>query len=221
MKDITYLLPKVQTMANEFLAKCKEQGYDVIVTSTYRTNEEQDALYAQGRTTAGNIVTKAKGGQSMHNYKVALDFCPMKNGRADWEDLDLFKVIGNIGKQCGFEWGGDWTQFVDMPHLQYTDGYSLANFQNGEVDYTKFDITPIVAYTQVIIPTVEPKIAPTVAPVTVQGILSSKTIWLGAVITFLQSIPTDILPATYSHYITVILGMLVVANRFITTRAIQ
>ena len=75
-------------------------------------------------------------------------------------------------------------------------------------------------YTQTIAP-VEPEIAPTVAPVTVQGILSSKTIWLGAIITFLQSIPTDILPATYSHYITVMLGILVVANRFLTTRAIQ
>lgn len=219
MRDINILLPKVAQMAQTFLDECKKQGVDVLITSTYRTNEEQDALYAQGRTTTGNIVTKAKGGQSMHNYKVALDFCPMKNGKADWDDLDLFKQVADIGKSCGFEWGGDWVQFPDMPHLQYTAGYSLANFQNGEVDYTKFDVE--VAQTIDIITPPEPEIAPVVAPVTIQGILSSKTIWLGFIITLLQSIPSEILPANISHYITVMLGILVVANRFLTTRAIQ
>lgn len=220
MRDINILLPKVAQMAQEFLDKCKAQGYDVLITSTYRSNEEQDALYAQGRTTPGSIVTNAKGGQSMHNYKVALDFCLMKNGKAEWNDIALFKRVATIGKECGFEWGGDWVQFPDMPHLQYTASYSLANFQNGEVDYSKFDIAPAVIYTQTIAP-VDTKIAPTSKDITVKGILSSKTIWLGFLITLLQSIPTEILPANIAHYVTLVLSSLVIINRFVTTGPIK
>lgn len=139
MADINLLLPKVRQMTSEFLAKCASQGIQVIVTSTYRSSEEQDKLYAQGRTSPGNVVTNAKGGSSFHNWKVALDFCPVKNGVAQWNDKALFTKIGQIGKTCGFEWGGDWTSFLDLPHLQYTAGYTLQDFQNGKVDYSKFD----------------------------------------------------------------------------------
>lgn len=139
MADISLLLPKVESMAKDFINKCKSNGIDIIITSTYRSIEEQDILYAQGRTTAGNVVTNAKGGQSFHNWKVALDFCPVKNGVAQWNDKALFTKIGQIGKSCGFEWGGDWTTFLDLPHLQYTAGYSLEDFQQGKVDYSKFN----------------------------------------------------------------------------------
>lgn len=139
MADINLLLPKVQKMAQTFIAKCSAQGIQVIITSTYRSSEEQDKLYAQGRTTSGNVVTNARGGQSFHNWKIALDFCPVKNGVAQWNDKALFTKIGLIGESCGFEWGGRWTSFLDLPHLQYTAGYSLQDFQNGLVDYSKFD----------------------------------------------------------------------------------
>src|ERR1043165_556102 len=51
-------------------------------TQTLRTFEEQNALYAQGRTKPGQIVTNAKGGQSYHNYGLAIDFALLidKNG---------------------------------------------------------------------------------------------------------------------------------------------
>ena len=139
MADINLLLPKVAKMTSEFLAKCNAQGIQVIITSTYRSSEEQDRLYAQGRTAPGNVVTNARGGSSFHNWKVALDFCPVKNGVAQWNDKALFTKIGIIGESCGFEWGGRWTSFLDLPHLQYTAGYSLQDFQNGVVDYSKFN----------------------------------------------------------------------------------
>lgn len=126
-------------MAQNFVNKCSSQGITVQITSTYRSIEEQDRLYAQGRTTTGNVVTNAKGGQSMHNWKVALDFVPVKNGVAQWNDKELFTKIGQIGESCGFEWGGRWTSFLDLPHLQYTAGYSLQDFQEGKVDYSKFE----------------------------------------------------------------------------------
>lgn len=139
MADISLLLPKVKQMTEQFIAKCKEQGIDVTITSAYRSSEEQDRLYAQGRTTPGNVVTNAKGGSSMHNWKCAIDFAPVKNGVIPWNDKMLFTKVGQIGKSCGFEWGGDWTSFLDLPHLQYTAGYSLVDFQQGKVDYSKFE----------------------------------------------------------------------------------
>lgn len=142
MKDISLLLPKVQSMTQLFLDTCKKKGYNVIITSTVRTAEEQNALYAQGRTTPGNVVTNAKFGDSMHNWKVAIDFAPVDaNGNIPWNNKALFAKIGEIGESCGFEWGGRWTSFLDLPHLQYTAGYSLQDFKGGVVDYTKFDMS--------------------------------------------------------------------------------
>ncbi len=72
-------------MCKAFIEECDKKGVDVIITSTYRDADSQTALYNQGRTTPGNIVTNAKAGQSFHNWKVAFDFCPIVNlnGQAD------------------------------------------------------------------------------------------------------------------------------------------
>lgn len=94
-----------------------------------RTIEEQNALYAQGRTTKGPIVTKAKGGSSYHNYGLAIDFCLIidnkevswnvskdydGDGMADW--MEVVKVF----KAAGWTWGGDFKTIVDMPHFEKT-----------------------------------------------------------------------------------------------------
>lgn len=127
-------------MTNLFLSKCKSAGYNVILTSTYRNEAEQNTLYAQGRTAPGSVVTNAKFGDSMHNYKCAIDFAPVApDGSIHWADKALFTKIGEIGESCGFEWGGRWASFLDIPHLQYTAGYSLDDFKNNKVDYSKFD----------------------------------------------------------------------------------
>ena len=141
MKDIKLLLPIVQKMTNEFISKCKAEGISIGITSTYRSDEEQNVLYAQGRTTPGSVVTNSKAGYSMHNWKCAIDFCPITNGQYNWNDKALFTKVGNIGKSCGFEWGGDWTSFLDLPHLQYTAGYSLEDFRLQRVEYKKFDLS--------------------------------------------------------------------------------
>lgn len=139
MKDISLLLPKVQEMTNHFISVCKDRGYTVIITSTLRTEKEQNALYAQGRTTPGDVVTNAKFGDSLHNYGVAIDFAPVdNNGNIPWSNKALFTTIGEIGESCGFEWGGRWVSFLDLPHLQYTAGYSLQDFKSGKVDKSKF-----------------------------------------------------------------------------------
>ena len=129
------LHPLVKLMAEEFLKRCAEQSIKVKITSTFRDIESQNALYAQGRTTSGKIVTNAKGGQSMHNFRLALDFVPLDNsGNPIWDGNNpLYKTLGDIGKSCGFEWGGDFTHFVDKPHLQYTQGISLSELRDGKM----------------------------------------------------------------------------------------
>jgi peptidoglycan L-alanyl-D-glutamate endopeptidase CwlK len=126
------LHPKVKTLCEQFIASCAKHNIDVLITSTYRDAESQNALYAQGRTTAGKIVTNAKGGQSFHNWKVAFDFVPIVNGKAQWMDADLFNKCGEIGESVGLEWAGRWKKFKEMAHFQYTYGLTLADFKAGK-----------------------------------------------------------------------------------------
>lgn len=123
---------------------------------TLRTFAEQDALYAQGRTKPGAVVTKAKGGQSYHNYGLAIDIVLLidKDGNGSYEtaswdtrgDFDADKQsdwmeIVNIFKQHGWEWGGDW-KFKDDPHFQKTFGKSvrelLALYNSKKVDSNNY-----------------------------------------------------------------------------------
>jgi peptidoglycan L-alanyl-D-glutamate endopeptidase CwlK len=122
-------------MAQQMLYACERAGIDLIVTSTYRDHESQDALYAQGRTMPGKIVTKARAGQSWHNHRLAFDVVPLRNGKPVWStsgaDGELWAKVGEIGKKCGLEWAGDWSRFREYPHFQFTGGKTLAHFQNG------------------------------------------------------------------------------------------
>ena len=114
------------------------KGIRLRFSQTLRTIEEQDALYAQGRTTKGKIVTNAKGGSSFHNWGLAFDIVILydldgngtfetaswdekkdfdKNGKADW-----FEVV-NYFKSKGWSWGGDFRSIYDSPHFEKTFGY--------------------------------------------------------------------------------------------------
>lgn len=113
------------------------KGIRLRFSQTLRTMKEQDALYAQGRTTKGKIVTNAKGGQSMHNWGLAFDIVLLydKDGNgtfetASWnekEDFDnngkkdWFEVV-NFFKSKGWSWGGDFKSIYDSPHFEKTFG---------------------------------------------------------------------------------------------------
>lgn len=131
-RSISDLHPTVQELCINFIGACHAQGIDVLITSTYRDIESQNALYAQGRTAPGNKVTNAKGGQSFHNYRVAFDFVPIVNGKASWNDLKLFTRCGEIGESIGLVWAGRWIKFKEMAHCQFTSGLTLADFQSGK-----------------------------------------------------------------------------------------
>lgn len=89
------------------------------VVQGLRTFAEQDALYAQGRTAPGPIVTQARGGESNHNYGLAADLCPFVDGRPDWNaPIKVWAALGTAAEARGLEWGGSWKKFLDKPHVQ-------------------------------------------------------------------------------------------------------
>lgn len=131
-RSLSDLNPKVAALCSEFINKCKTHNIDIIITSTYRDTESQNALYAQGRTAPGKKVTNAKGGQSFHNWKVAFDFCPIINGKPNWSDVALYTKCGEIAESVGLEWAGRWKTFKELAHCQYTGGLTLHDFQQGK-----------------------------------------------------------------------------------------
>jgi peptidoglycan L-alanyl-D-glutamate endopeptidase CwlK len=131
-RKIEDLNPKTAKLCHAFIDVCKAMGIEILITSTYRDNESQNALYAQGRSAPGNKVTNAKGGQSYHNYKCAFDFVPLVNGKPNWNDPALFKKCGEVAESVGLEWAGRWKTFQEMAHCQYTNGLTLADLQAGK-----------------------------------------------------------------------------------------
>lgn len=95
--------------------------YKLIVTCTHRSVEEQQRLYAQGRTAPGQKVTNVDGvkQKSNHNYKPsrAIDFAVVFNGKVTWNDK-MYKVAGPYFVAEGLIWGGNWKSFKDYPHLE-------------------------------------------------------------------------------------------------------
>ncbi|PUZ22571.1 hypothetical protein DCM91_15000 [Chitinophaga costaii] len=119
------LHPLVQNDMKSFVLMSKIRfGIDLRVTDGFRTVEQQDKLYAQGRTTKGNIVTKARGGFSNHNFGLAVDVVPYENGNLNW-NTKYYPLIGLIGEGRGLEWGHRWKKIDDKPHFQNLQGQTL------------------------------------------------------------------------------------------------
>lgn len=137
MRDITALHPELQEKAALLKEACGKQGIFILFSECLRTRAEQDALYAQGRTVPGNIVTNAKGStySSQHQWGIAVDFYIDMDVDGDGDKKDdafnnatgLFERVGAIAKSIGLSWGGDWTSIKDRPHLYLPDWGSTAS----------------------------------------------------------------------------------------------
>lgn len=138
-KRIGNVHPVVWKYAKDLIKEAYKQGLYIMFSDGHRTHAEQNALYAQGRTKSGSIVTNARGGQSLHNYGIALDmFITNKKGTTASWNAGKLKEVAKIAKQLGFEWGGDWTSFKDYPHIQMTGGLSLSQLQAGKKPNLKY-----------------------------------------------------------------------------------
>lgn len=126
------LRPEIRPQVDAFLAACEAAGLDVLVTCTLRSNDEQAALYAKGRTVApiGRrwVVTDAPAGKSAHNYGLAIDIVPMIGGKPDWQGADpVWQQVGKLGVAAGLEWAGTpGFPFPEEPHMQHPNWRVLA-----------------------------------------------------------------------------------------------
>ena len=116
-------------MCQALLDAADAEGIDLLVTCTFRSHAEQAALYAQGRTAPGKIVTNAMPGQSKHNHMegsvpaaLAFDVVPLRSGKPVWgtagEDGKVWMRVGELGKAQGLAWAGDWRTFKEYPHFE-------------------------------------------------------------------------------------------------------
>lgn len=121
--NLETLLPSCQDAVRRwFHAKvlpwAAQNGCTVKIIQGTRSYQEQDRLYAQGRTAAGRVVTKARGGYSNHNFGVALDLGIFVGARYEEGDRLYRKLHEACGEPEGFLWGGGWKSMPDTPHYQ-------------------------------------------------------------------------------------------------------
>lgn len=116
-KAIAALLSQVQPYARALVKKAAQHGINIKVIGGLRTYEEQNELFAQGRTKPGRIVTNARGGFSNHNFGIAFDVGVFEGANYLGES-PKYKALGALGMDLGLEWGGNWKTFLDEPHFQ-------------------------------------------------------------------------------------------------------
>jgi len=121
--------PEFRAKLELFERRLAERGIRVKIVCGYRSPEEQNRLYAQGRTEAGKVVTNARGGQSWHNFGLAADYAFVVNGQITWKGP--WNIFGRIAHECGLEWGGDFKRFPDRPHVQWRKGMTLSQMRAG------------------------------------------------------------------------------------------
>lgn len=153
-KSIAKLHPQVRDKIRKFINDVyTKHQVQLVIVQDYRTYVQQDALYAKGRTASGSVVTNARGGQSNHNFALAVDVFPLwEDGKlhmdvkSDQKNIKILKKIAPIGKGIGLEWGGDWKSIIDNPHFQLKTGKTMAQLREltesagGDPLKVKYDI---------------------------------------------------------------------------------
>jgi peptidoglycan L-alanyl-D-glutamate endopeptidase CwlK len=120
-EHIATLYPAIQNDMQGFVDEAKQIG--AYIYMSFRSVAQQNELYAQGRTKPGQIVTKARGGLSFHNYGLAIDMA-FKNSKGAWywpaDNSPLWATLGRMAKEHGIEHGD--RGYVDLPHFQIVFG---------------------------------------------------------------------------------------------------
>lgn len=152
-RKLSSLTGEVRDKASQLVESVADRNVSLLVYCTYRDNEEQARLFRQGRTLAQitakahelrhewqrpdladllmsvgpqygrYVVTNAGPGQSLHNYHLALDAVPLRDGKPVWnredpEDVMLWTIYGEAAESLGLDWAGHWTHFQEFPHVQ-------------------------------------------------------------------------------------------------------
>lgn len=125
--------PTFAARLEKFLRAAWQDGARVIIQEGYRDPKKQDELFKKGG------VTNARGGESYHNYGLAVDvvFLDEKN-RPSWNPRHDWKRLGELGKKSGLKWGGDFSKLKDLCHFEYHPGLAIkdlkALYQRGGLE---------------------------------------------------------------------------------------
>lgn len=121
--DLTKLHPTLLIKINQVLAAMDVLGFPMKIVQGVRTVEQQQELYAKGRTTKGPVVTNADGVIKKSNHQVksdgygyAVDCAFM--GPEPFAESHPWDLYGACIRAVGLTWGGDWKSFVDRPHAE-------------------------------------------------------------------------------------------------------
>ncbi|WP_270998794.1 M15 family metallopeptidase [Listeria seeligeri] len=129
--NIAKLATNTRKKAREWFDWCCENGIEILVYETIRTKAQQSANVANGKS------------QTMRSYHIvgqAFDFVMTKGKTVDWSGYKTATAKKAIAKakSLGFSWGGDWSGFVDCPHMQYEyKGYGTDKFTADTPTTTK------------------------------------------------------------------------------------
>ncbi len=116
--------PVLAAKALKIIELAKADGIELRVVQGFRSFAEQDALFRQRPK-----VTNARGGQSNHNYGLAVDFGVFVAGKYQ-TDAKHYTCVGKYANAVGLEWGGSWTHFKDLPHVQFRGLEKPSVYQN-------------------------------------------------------------------------------------------
>ncbi len=125
MNKLDGVKPELVAKVQAIIAAMGELGFVMIVTDGVRTTEQQQALYAQGRTKPGPIVTQADGMEHRSNHQArggfgyAVDCCFVVDGKPSWDESLPWVLYGAMAETLGLTWGGGW-KHPDRPHIELT-----------------------------------------------------------------------------------------------------
>lgn len=151
---IAELAPNTKAVVEQLYAYAVKENIDILIYDAIRTLAEQKANVASGAS---------KTMKSYHLVGQAIDFVPIVGGKAMWGSKDYettsVKKFVAKAKQLGMVWGGDWTSFIDKPHLQF-------NYKGYGTDKVLDAKPAVVVVKPVVVAKPTPKPAPKPAPKT-------------------------------------------------------
>jgi len=121
-RDLSELLPAAQTACRLLFQECFKAGIkNIFITETFRSQERQKYLYAQGRIRPGQIVTWTL--TSKHKTRLAWDIAV--GPPQSLYDVTTLTRVGAIARKLGITWGGDWVGSIDRPHFEVKANWKM------------------------------------------------------------------------------------------------
>lgn len=124
-RDYSLLAPFFAKKFSDALNECHDQGLEIELFEGFRSPERQNYLYASGRTREGNIVTRARAWQSLHQYGIAADLAFKWNGKWAWNKDDPWDKVHAVFHKHKFE-----TLAFEKAHVQISGGFPISKISN-------------------------------------------------------------------------------------------